>query len=160
MKDSKRFWLGTIALALVAIVSLLAAQYFYYRVDGEEISRHLKSGNIVVVKLKKTIESSSKSELCQEVTLTEPQVEMLISLMNQTKFKRITSKTVSYDDRERYLLTAENAKTHVIYRLESYGGEFILVDSATGDSPPEYWKLRISNPDWKRTIEAILTASD
>ncbi|KPU42698.1 hypothetical protein OXPF_37520 [Oxobacter pfennigii] len=48
----------------------------------------------------------------------------------------------------------------VFFRLESYGGEFILVDSSSGDSPPSHWKLRVQNDEWKNVLEEIIALSN
>lgn len=149
-----------IALLVTAVIGIFVAQHFYFSVNGAEISELIKTENTSTIQIVKTYETSEKSEVIKQIVLNDEQKEMLISLLEDTKFKRIISKSVPFSDKERYLITVATSDNKVFFRLESYGGEFIIVDSSPGDSPAKHWKLRIENEDWKNTLEEIIALSN
>lgn len=152
---------GTIIALLVTVaIGIFVAQYFYFSVDGAEISSLIKADNTSTIQIVKTYETSEKSEVMKQMVLNDEQKEMLISLLDDTKFKRIISKSVPFSDKEKYLITVATSDNKVFFRLKSYGGEFIIVDSSPGNSPAKHWKLRIQNDEWKNTLEEIIALSD
>jgi len=112
------------------------------------------------IKLINTIKIINTYKTSKETVLNDRQKEMLILLLKDTKFKKIISKTVLFKDKDRYIVTGEDSNGRVLFRLESYGGEFILVDSMDGVSTPNHWKLRIKNDEWKTTLEKIISLSN
>lgn len=152
---NKKIALLTLALAAVVVALLVC----YFSVSGETLSNPLaqaQEGNIV--RIVKSRETSEKSEIVQTVTCDETQTDMLLALIKSTKFTRIISKTVPFTDTDRYLVTAETPAGNVLFRLESYGGEFLTADYLPGNISSKHLKLRIRNPEWKQTLDAILSA--
>lgn len=143
-----------------AIIIAFVAQHLYFSFSGTKISTPLLSNNIASIKIVKTYETSEKSDVIEEAVLNDEQTKLLISLFNNTKFRRIVSSTVPFYDKERYVITAETSDSIVLFRLKSYGGEFVFVDSMDGISMPNHWKLRINNNEWKNTLEKIIAFSD
>lgn len=147
-------------IAVVAGIITFMAFQLYFNVDGGQISRFIDSDNEGSIRLTKSYESSEKSERIYEHRLEDAQLTMLISLLESTQFKRITSASVPFEDKERYLITAQDGEGRIYFRLESYGVEFILVDAARGDAAPKHWKLRIQNDDgWKSSLDEIIALS-
>lgn len=156
MKNKK---IALLVLALSAIIVALLVCYF--SVSGETLSipfAQLREGN--VVRIVKSKETSGQLQSVQTATCGEAQTDMLLALIKSTKFTRIVSRTVPFTDTDRYLVTAETPAGNVLFRLESYGGEFLTADYAPGDAPVKYYKLKINNPEWKRTLEEILAAAN
>ncbi len=153
---NKKIALLVLALTAVAVALLVC----YFTVSGETLSKPLaqvREGNIV--RIVKSKETSEKSEIVQTITCNDAQTDMLIALIENTKFTRIVSKTVPFTDMDRYLVTVNTPAGSELFRLESYGGEFLIADYAPGDAPVTYYKLKINNPDWKQTLEKILSAA-
>ena len=152
---NKKVALFVLALS-AAVVALLVC---YINVGGDTLSKRFaqaREGN--VVRIVKSHETSMKSEIVKTATVGEVQSDTLITLFESTKFTRILSKTVPYSDADRYLVTVETPGGNVLFRLESYGGEFLLADHSPGDAPATHYKLKIHNPAWKSTLEEILAA--
>ena len=157
MKNKKA---AIIVLLLAAAIVIFIVQHFYFNVDGTKISELIKTGSTNTIQIVKTYETSEKSEVMKQIVLSNEQTEMLISLLENTKFKKVISKTVPFYDKERYMITAGTSDNKVFFRLESYGGEFIILDSSPGDSSPNHWKLIIQNDEWKNTLEEIIALSN
>lgn len=156
MKNNKAVRL---MLVLAAGVLTFMALRLYFNVEGRQISSLLVPVDGGRVQLSKTYESSTSPQPLYEGTLEAAQLEELLALVEGTRFKRITSSSVAFQDKERYLITAEDKNGRIYFRLESYGGEFILVDAARGDAGPKHWKLRIQNDGWKDALEEIIALS-
>ena len=152
--------MSRVVLLLAAVITIFVVQHFYFSFNGAKISELIKAGNTASVQIVKTYETSEKSEVMKQIALSDEQMEMLVSLFERTKFRKIISKTVPFYDKERYLITAETSDNKVFFRLESYGGEFIIADFSPGDSPANHWKLKIRNDKWKNTLEEIVALSD
>lgn len=123
---------------------------------GTEISELIINGKANIMQIEKSYETSEKSDVLNTITLNEEQEDRLISLINDTKFSKIYSSSVPYTDKERFLITLLTADGKLLLRMESYGGEFIIIDSSPGDSPAKHWRLKIRNDSWKQTLEEIL----
>ncbi len=155
MKNKKT---ALFVLALSAAVVILLACYF--SVGGERLSApltQLREGN--VIRIVKSREPSEKSEIVQTADCGEAQEDMLIALIESTKFTRIVSRIVPFTDTDRYLITVEAPNGNTLFRLESYGGEFLIADYSPGDAPVKHYKLKIRNPEWKPALEEILSAA-
>lgn len=156
MKANKKMIITLVATLIVVLI----ARYFYFNISGTKISESILSGSIDEIKIVKTYETSEKSEIIEQAVLNDEQTKLLISLIESTKFRRIVSKSVPYYDKDRYVITADTSEGTIRFNLESYGGEFLLLDSMDGILPPKHWKLRIKNDEWKNTLERILELSD
>lgn len=139
---------------IIMVILVVVFQHLYFTVKGTIISDYLTRNEINTIKIINTYKTS------KETVLNDRQKEMLILLLKDTKFKKIISKTVLFKDKDRYIVTGEDSNGRVLFRLESYGGEFILVDSMDGVSTPNHWKLRIKNDEWKTTLEKIISLSN
>lgn len=156
MKNKKIIFTIFIIMVILAVVF----HHLYFTVKGTIISDSLTRNEISTIRIIKTYNTSEKTDIVKETVLNEKQKDMLILLLKDTKFKKIISKTVLFKDKDRYIVTGENSNGRVLFRLESYGGEFILVDSMNGVSKPNHWKLRIKNDEWKTTLEKIILLSN
>lgn len=149
-----------IGLTFTVVLVILIACHLYFKVDGSEISELINANTIATVQITKTRESSQASEAIAQMVLSDEQTQMLVGLLDATEFKRIISRSTRFYSKVRYLITATNADDILFFRLESYGGEFVLIDWIPGDSPARYWKLRIQNEEWEDMLEQILALSD
>lgn len=148
---------GKITILIILIVVIIfVIHYFFIYVRGTEISELIINGKDNIIQIEKTYETSEKSDVLKKMTLNEEQKDRLISLINDTKFGKIYSGAVPYTDKERFLITLTTADGKILLRMESYGGEFIIIDSSSGDSPSKHWRLKIRNDNWKQTLEDIL----
>ncbi len=143
-------------MILIVVIFIFVIHYFFIYVRGTEISELVINREDNIIQIEKTYETSEKSDILKTLTLNEDQEDRLISLINNTKFCKIISTAVPYTDKERFLITLTTSEGMILLRMESYGGEFIIIDSSPGDSPPEHWKLKIRNKNWKKTLEEIL----
>lgn len=155
MKNNKARRLAVVAFAGLV---LLTAFRLYFAVDGAQVSRLI--GNTDRVQLTKTRESSEKSEPLHEVGLEGEALNMLLDLLESTKFQRIISKSTPFTDQDRYIITVSDDRGRVSFRLEAYGGEFVLVDASDGQSAPTHWKLRIKSDRWKSTLDEIIAYAE
>lgn len=149
-----------LTLLFIAAAIVFVALRLYFNISGTKITKHILLDSISTVKIVKTYETSEKSDVIKQAVLNDEQKKLLISLIESTKFKRIISHAFGFHDKERYLITAETSDGHVLFRLESYGGEFVLIDSMDRISPLKHWRLKIKNSEWKNTLEKILSLSD
>lgn len=157
MKSKKA---AIIVVLVTAAIGIFVAQHFYFNVNGSEISKLIKTGNSNTIQIIKTYEASEKSDIIKQIALSDKQKEMLILLLENTKFKKIVPKAIPFYDKDRYVITAVTTDNAVFFRLESYGGEFIMVDSSPEDTPANHWKLRIENDKWKNILEEIMALSN
>ena len=147
-------------LILSALLLLLCAAAlgwrFYTTVPGSQVAALLSASAPATVRLIKTLETSERSVPLSELTLDETQHAELLSLLENSRFERILSKTIPYSDTIRYIITAERSGIPRL-RLEAYGGEFLLLDFSDGASEPLHYKLRIQNERWGDALEALIT---
>ncbi|MEL7609210.1 MAG: hypothetical protein AAGU74_06855 [Bacillota bacterium] len=139
-----------------AAIGFIAAENCLFNVNGERISEMLKTGDSSIVKIVKAIETSEKTVVLNQVVLSDRQKEMLILFLENTKFRRTFSRAMPFNEVERTIITAATAQKNMFFRLESYGGEYAVVDSTLRFSPANHWKLRIKNDRWDRFIDEIL----
>lgn len=156
MNKRKRIIIGLIILAIFGFV----VYYYHINVNGDEISKLLKDNHLKEFQITKTYETSEKIDVINKIILNDRQVEMLISLFDDSKFKRISSNYVSFSDKDRYLITAYNTDHNVFLNIKSYGGEFIIADWSPGNIPAKHWKLRIRNDEWENMLNKIMIQSE
>lgn len=157
MNTKKKIILPLLFIAAIIVFFVLR---LYLNVSGTKITKRILLDSISTVKIVKTYETSGKSDVIKQAVLNDEQKKLLISLIENTKFKRIVSNAFGFHARERYLITAKASDGHEFFRLESYGGEFLLIDSMDRISPLKHWRLKIKNSEWKNTLEKILALSD
>jgi hypothetical protein len=149
-----------IVILIMLLVFCFFIYYYYFNVSGSKISQFLLNDDIREIQITKTYDTSEKIDVINKITLNNRQVEMLITLFNNSKFKRISSNFVSFSDKERYLITAFNADKNVFLNIKSYGGEFIIVDWSPGNTPAKHWKFRIRNDEWENILNKIISQSE
>lgn len=142
--------------AAVAAIGLLAVERRYFNVDGAKISEILKTGDSQTIRVFKVNVTKKKEDAFKLVVLNEKQKELFLMLLENTKFRRMLLKRVPYIDNERIVITAETSDSRVFFRLESCGGEFIIVDSSLREAPANHWRLRIQNDVWRHSLERIM----
>lgn len=141
-------------IILSLLLLIFIAKYFYLHVNGQQIKEMMKNDDATIIELVKTYETSEKSDILNNIKFNSEQKDMLEALFEESDFKKIISKTTRYYDKDRYMITAKNSNNQIYFRLESYGGEFILVDSS-----PNHWKLKVLNENWKSKLEEIIALS-
>lgn len=149
--------LCTILLSLAIIICVTNSIYSDF--NGTEISKLIKNELSNTICIEKSNLSIDKPNTDYK-NLSSEQKGRLISLIEGTKFKRINSKYVPFTDKERYLITITTHDNKILFRMESYGRDFVIVDSIPGDTPAKHWKLRIKNNKWKSCLEDIIAISN
>lgn len=140
------------AAAVIATVGFMIYSYFY--VDGTEFKEvfQISDTSEVVIKKYKLGESGVHDE--QKITLKSAQNEMLESLFRESKFKRVLSSVVYYDDNDFYDITINDNEQKVYLNLSMIGGEYI-----SGANKFDGKHLKILNPQWKSKLDEIIAFS-
>lgn len=96
-------------LIFAAVTVILVACHLYFSFDGSDISKLINANTIGTVQITKTRESSQGTEMMAQVVLNDEQTQMLVGLLDATKFERIVSRSVPFSSKNRYLIAATNA---------------------------------------------------
>ena len=119
------------------------------KVDGDE-----------EIFMKKSFEMSAVPVSYDDIiVLNREQKDMFKALLENTKFERIVSKTVRFNDRDRYIVAKNTFENGFEFRFEIYGGEFLIFDYRQ-DNKTMHAGARIDNENWKEELEKIISLSD
>lgn len=134
---------------IIILLSIGLATYSYLNITGSDIegvSEITKSNSVIIGK------RSIPTNKLKEYVLGEKQIEELKKLVESTKFtKKLFSSAVTYDG-DHYEITASYDEPGLFLRINSLGNDYISVAHQFRGK-----HLKIRNPEWKETIEKILT---
>lgn len=143
MKYLKKYW-GLIVLAAIA---LLMASYFHIR--GSDIAgvSDITDSCTVTVEKYHHLEHINRVEY----TLNAEQIRQVKSLLLNSNFTRVLSSYVQFYDKDMYDIFINFHDGQRYISIHCIGNEYIsITDQFDGKH------LKIKNPDWKATLEAIL----
>ena len=142
-------------IAVAVALSCVAIYHYNPKINGSEIVELMTLENLHTVEFTKAY--LIPGNVIEQSVLDDDQIGMLISLLEESEFKNISSEMIDYEDKDMYIFGVKNADDGLYFRLESYGGEFVVItvaplyqDTPTTDS------LYIENENWKNALEAII----
>lgn len=145
-------------ILLIIVILVYIFQHLYIIVEGSIISDSISQNNITtikIVKIVKTQTSTVRYDIAKEVVLNDEQIELLISLLKDTKFKKILYNKIYFRDDVKYIVTGKNSDGQQLFNLRSYCGKFAIVDSIVGNEFIS-WRLRIKNDEWQTKLDEII----
>ncbi len=89
-----------------------------------------------------------------EYVLNKDQIEKLENLIVESDYRKILSSKVSSSDGVRYEIMVKKSEKEVYLIIHTMGGDYITVPHQFDGK-----FLKIKNPDWKETIEEIISLS-
>ncbi|HZK33373.1 MAG TPA: hypothetical protein VFC60_02630 [Tissierellaceae bacterium] len=143
----KKYYKYIIAVIILLIALLLVNSHL--DVSGGEIEgvKEITSKSTATVEKRDLSRGSSL-----EYELNEEQIERLKGLILETDFRIDLSNKVFFDDNDHYWISINSNNQKSWLGIRSLGGEYISVFNQFNDK-----HLKIKNPNWKESLEEILS---
>lgn len=143
MKYLKKYW----GLLLLAVIALLLSSYF--RVSGRDIAGVSEISDSCTITVDKYYHLEHINRV--EYTLNAEQIQQLKELILDSDFTRVLASWVQFYDKDMYDIFIDFHDGQRYISIHCIGNEYIsITDQFDGKH------LKIRNPDWKETLEAIL----
>lgn len=146
----RKFFKLTIGVVICILIYIVI--YRYFNISGNKIigiSDLTTSSNVVI--RKSYLEITNK----QEYVLDDNQIEMLKSLVLQSNFTKSLSNTIRFNDKNMYEIIINDNEADISLIIHSIGNEWISIANQYKGK-----HLKINNPEWKSTLEEIITLSN
>ncbi len=137
--------------AVLVFVLGIKMFYNYNHVDGSFLSSYIATNGITEITLTK---QTVKGDIIKEAALDENQMHELISMFNDTTFKRRFSSTTQFEDKNTYHIFGRTDNGNERLHLLAQGEESMFVAVMVNEQFDQ--TLLIQDGKWKTIIEGIL----
>ena len=140
-----------LVIATVVVILSILFTYSYFNVKGNEIygvSDIEPTSSVTVTKSYHLVEGE------QDYVLDEKQIGLLKSLILESDFTRNLATSVRFYDKDMYIIKIDFNNSKDFLYIYCIGNEYISIgDQFNGKH------LKINNPNWKATLEEIISLS-
>lgn len=139
-----------IVTTVIVILSILFI-YSYFNLEGNEIdgvSNIAPTSSVTITKSYNLVEGE------QNYVLDAKQIELLKSLIMESDFTRNLASSVRYYDKDMYVIKIDFNNSQDFLNIYCIGNEYISITNQFNGK-----HLKINNPNWKATLEEIISLS-